>query len=255
MPAPQQGFDYVIVGAGSAGCILANRLSADPTVRVLLLEAGGPDANFWLRLPVGYFRTIYDPRFSRLFESALDAIIELDEQFGICRANRSALAQFGVEEGEATGRSLLEFLTGESADKLRALTRNLAASSSSSIWVPGGFDALRADGVGFPAEASLARFQFGDDVRFTLILRNIHHQIEAEKKIAMLASESAYLQEEIGDVYNFGEILGRSRIWQEMLNSIHQVGPTDATVLIQGETGTGKELVARAIHRASRRAA
>ena len=196
-----------------------------------------------------------EERFSRLFESALDAILELDEGFRICRANRSALDEFGLQEREATGSSLLQFLTRESADKLRALTRNLAASSKSSLWVPGGFDALRADGVAFPAEASLARFQFGDDVRFTLILRNIHHQIEAERKIATLASESAYLQEEIGDVYNFGEILGRSRMWQEMLNSIHQVGPTDATVLIQGETGTGKELVARAIHRASRRSA
>ena len=65
----QHAYDFVIVGAGSAGCILANRLSADPAVRVLLLEAGGPDTNFWLRLPVGYFRTIYDPRFSRLFDT------------------------------------------------------------------------------------------------------------------------------------------------------------------------------------------
>jgi choline dehydrogenase len=61
--------DYVIVGAGSAGCVLANRLSADPSVRVLLLEAGGSDRHFWVRLPVGYFRTIYDPRFSRVFDT------------------------------------------------------------------------------------------------------------------------------------------------------------------------------------------
>ena len=55
-------YDYVIVGAGSAGCVLANRLSADPDVTVLLLEAGGKDSYIWIHIPVGYLYTMNNPR-------------------------------------------------------------------------------------------------------------------------------------------------------------------------------------------------
>src|ERR1700759_4453256 len=70
--SPVAEFDYIIVGAGSAGCLLANRLSATPDRRVLLIEAGGKDDWFWIKVPVGYLYTIANPRTDWCFTTEAD---------------------------------------------------------------------------------------------------------------------------------------------------------------------------------------
>ena len=71
--ATAPSFDYIIVGAGTAGCLLANRLSADPKKRVLLIEAGGRDNYHWIHIPVGYLYCIGNPRTDWLYQTEPDA--------------------------------------------------------------------------------------------------------------------------------------------------------------------------------------
>ena len=70
-------FDYIIVGAGSAGSVLANRLSADGRRRVLVLEAGGTDRRFWVQVPIGYGKAFYDARVNWKYTSE-----DVPEQYG-----------------------------------------------------------------------------------------------------------------------------------------------------------------------------
>src|SRR5690242_13408120 len=64
--------DFIVVGAGSAGCVMAARLSEDPGTKVVLLEAGGPDRNPWIHIPLGYGKTITDPRVNWCYETEPD---------------------------------------------------------------------------------------------------------------------------------------------------------------------------------------
>ena len=62
-------YDYIVIGAGSAGCVLANRLSADPSRSVLLLEAGDKDSNLWIHVPVGFTKTLNNPEVNWNFQT------------------------------------------------------------------------------------------------------------------------------------------------------------------------------------------
>jgi choline dehydrogenase len=99
-------FDYIIVGAGSAGCVLANRLSTDPTIRVLLLEAGPPDRYPWIHIPVGYFKTMHNPQ--------TDWCLKTEPDPGLA-GRRLAWPRGRVLGGSSSINGLL-YIRGQSAD-------------------------------------------------------------------------------------------------------------------------------------------
>ena len=200
--------------------------------------------------------TVHDSeqRFFRLFESAMDGIFELDDQFRIQRANGSAASLFGISADNLVNRSLATLFTASSAQKLSTVAQELNTAGQYSAWVPRGFDAIRADGSQFPAEASISCFELSGRRRYSVILRNVQDQLAAENRLRELEAETAYLQSEIAEHQPIGEIIGESPAINKVVAAVRQVAPTPTNVLITGETGTGKELVARAIHKASARA-
>jgi choline dehydrogenase-like flavoprotein len=99
-------FDYIIVGAGSAGCVLANRLSADPSKRVLVLEAGGQDNWIWFHIPVGYLFAIGNPRSDWMFKT------EPDEGLN----GRSLAYPRGKVIGGSSAINAMIYMRGQAAD-------------------------------------------------------------------------------------------------------------------------------------------
>jgi choline dehydrogenase len=99
-------YDYIVVGAGSAGCVLANRLTADGEHRVLLLEAGGGDRSPWIQVPIGYGRTFNDPRFNWMYQAQADPALD----------NRSAFWPRGKVLGGSSSINAMVYVRGQPAD-------------------------------------------------------------------------------------------------------------------------------------------
>jgi formate hydrogenlyase transcriptional activator len=195
-----------------------------------------------------------EQRFSQLFEGVMDAIVEVDGRFQIVRANSAAAELFGLSGQSVEGRSLAGFLTSSSAQKLYSIAQGLTECEQYSAWIPRGLQLNRSEGSPILAEASISRFDVQGQNRYSLILRNVHEQLAAEERDLVSESDEIPSGVEIAAHRPVTEIIGESSSMREVVSAIGQVAATQATVLINGETGTGKELVARAIHNASQRA-
>jgi len=196
-----------------------------------------------------------EQRLGLLVGSAMDGIVELDAGFRVTLMNAAAEKVFGCRAGEFQGREFLQLLAPDAQEKLPLLARQLDGQPAGGqvLWIAGGLAARRADGTEFPAEATLSRYEMRRRPHYTLILRNVDDRLRAERQIHSLAAQTEYLREELRDQHDFEGMIGKSAGMAAILRDVKQVAATDASVLITGETGTGKELVARAIHEVSRR--
>ena len=196
-----------------------------------------------------------EEKLARLVNGAMDAIVDLNDRLEICLMNPAAETMLGCRAAKITNTSFTEFLNQKSCEKIDELIERLDKDNveSSALWIPGGLDMLNAKEERLMAEATLSKSSHDSRAFYTLILRNVNDRLEAERQIQALSTENALLEEELSLLREHDEIIGGSKPIKDALRAVDQVSKTDATALLLGETGTGKELFARAIHRTSAR--
>jgi PAS domain S-box-containing protein len=192
-----------------------------------------------------------EERLRDLFDEAPIAYVHEDLDSRFIRANRTALRILGVRPEEAVGFRGLSLVPDTPEAKRRAA------------------EAFAAIGRGADTAGVLMELRRKDDGQ-TLWIRwwsrsdpsgaftrtmflDVTAQVLAEREQARLQQQNMYLQAEIKAAHNFDEIVGRSPGLMSVLQRVSKVAATDSTVLVTGETGTGKELIARAVHSASPR--
>lgn len=210
-----------------------------------------------LRESESYYRT--------LFESASDAIFIMEHTCFI-ECNKQALIMFACTREQILGKTPGDFsppFQPDGQDSVEKAYRNISDVNEG---IPQFFEwrHQRYDGVEFDAEVNLTPLDLKDRKRFMAIVRDITQRKQAETALnealaqvqrmkEAAEAENIYLQKEIRKTYLHGDIVGQSDGIQSVLSLAEQVAGTDTTVLILGETGTGKELLARAIHNMSAR--
>jgi len=190
----------------------------------------------------------------RLVNGTMDAILELDSKLFITQSNRAALRTFGVEDGSLEGLNIKVLLTDQGKNKLSKAISLLKQREDyfSSTLIPGYLTCLKSNEDSFPAEATLSVYRVNEEMYFALYLRNVKDRVQTQETLKNLNMEAAMLREKVEE-NSFSDIIGDSPAISKAIEMVNQVAPTDSTVLILGETGTGKELFAQAVHQASNR--
>jgi PAS domain S-box-containing protein len=196
-----------------------------------------------------------EQQLSSLFNNTIDTVIEFTNDFIISRSNPAATKIFQCATGDLIGQDLSKFLTDGGKRKIQHLITELGKHppENRAVWIPGGLQVVNCRKEDFPAEATLSCYEVKQNAFHVLIMRNVNEKLEAEKKIRALTAEAEYLREELREFQCCEGIIGKSEKIIEILKEVEQVAGTDSTVLVTGETGTGKEVIVRAIYQSSLR--
>jgi PAS domain S-box-containing protein len=196
------------------------------------------------------YRDLYE-EYHDLYDEAPIGYVKEDLQSRFLAANRAALRILGVNPDEVAGMVGMSLVpdTPEAQRRVKEAFASIGRGTDTG----GVLLELRRKDDGRPVWVQWwSRPEPGGQFTRTMIV-DVTERVLMEQEKARLQQQNLYLQEEIKSVHNFEEIIGQGPALTAVLDNVRRVAATDATVLITGETGTGKELIARAVHSSSRR--
>ncbi len=192
-----------------------------------------------------------EERLRDLFDEAPIAYVYEGLDSKLLRVNRTAMKSLGITADQVDGLYGRDFVP-KTSDAQRRL-KDAFDSVGKGIDTSGVVLELRRKDNGKPLWMKWWSRPDPSGTYTRTMFLDITEQVLAEQENARLQAQNVYLQEEIKLTHNFEELIGSSSSLKKVLKNVERVAPTDSTVLITGETGTGKELIARAIHNLSPR--
>ena len=195
-----------------------------------------------------------EAQFRALFEFSPDAIIASDSNGLITAMNARVESLFGYARGELVGHSI-DSLVPERFRPTHPSHRAAYGSAARVRPMGAGIELYgrRKDGSEFPADIMLGPVETSEGRVVLSVIRDLTEKRKAEEALRQSELQNRYLEEELNTEARFDEIVGESMGLKRVLKLVETVASTDVTVLILGETGTGKEVIARAIHQLSPR--